>query len=170
MSPRVFCWVLWFSPPSTKTRKQWTDEPLSGFPLNSHFLFICFFHSLSFTALGTEGLETVERPRERRRRNSDSDFHCKTRYDEIGESKKESEISPGEEAKYLDSEKLAFVQNYLQNIPETHSMTTETSDSGIRTLGEPSNIEMQDITCKYHLLFGLMDISQSFIERVVNNR
>ncbi|KAJ7333606.1 CCR4-NOT transcription complex subunit 6-like, partial [Desmophyllum pertusum] len=122
------------------------------------------------SALGTEGLETVERPRERRRRNSDSDLYCKTRDDEIGESKKESEISPGEEAKYQDSEKLAFVQNYLQNIHETHSMTTETSDSGIRTLGEPSNIEMQDITCKYHLLFGLMDISQSFIEMVVRGR
>ncbi|KAJ7369454.1 CCR4-NOT transcription complex subunit 6-like [Desmophyllum pertusum] len=121
------------------------------------------------SALGTEGLENVERPRERRRRNSDSDLYCKTRDDEIGESEKESEISPGEEAKYLDFEKLAFVQNYLQNIHETHSMTTETSDSGIRTPGEPSNIEMQDITCKYHLLFGLKYISQPFIERMVNN-
>ncbi|KAJ7353882.1 CCR4-NOT transcription complex subunit 6-like [Desmophyllum pertusum] len=93
---------------------------------------------------------------------------AKTRDDEIEKSKNEPGISLGEEPRYLDSEKHAFVQNYLQNIHETHSMTTETSDSGIRTLGEPSNIEMQDITCKYHLLFGLMDISQSFIESVVN--
>ncbi|KAJ7377977.1 hypothetical protein OS493_025293 [Desmophyllum pertusum] len=115
-------------------------------------------------------LKALKRPRKRRRRNSDSNLYCKTRDDEIGESKNEPGISLGEEPRYLDSEKHAFVQNYLQNIHETHSMTTETSDSGIRTLGEPSNIEMQDITCKYHLLFGLMDISQSFIERVVNNR
>ena len=114
---------------------------------------------MSFTELGTEELE---RPGKRRRGNSDSDT---TRDDEIGESKNEPGISLGEEPRYLDSEKHAFVQNYLQNIHETHSMTTETSDSGIRTLGEPSNIEMQDITCKYHLLFGLMDISQSVVNK-----
>ena len=45
-----------------------------------------------------------------------------------------------------------FVENYLQNIHETHSMTTETSDSGIRTLGATSEIEMQDIPGNYFIL------------------
>ena len=45
-----------------------------------------------------------------------------------------------------------FVENYLQNIHETHSMTTETSDSGIRTLGAASEIEMQDISGNYFIL------------------
>ena len=52
----------------------------------------------------------------------------------------------------LDIEKRMFVENYLQNIHETHSMTTETSDSGIRTLGTTSEIEMQDITGNYFIL------------------
>ena len=46
-----------------------------------------------------------------------------------------------------------LVENYLQNIHETHSMTTETSDSGIRTLGVASEIEMQDISGNYFILF-----------------
>ena len=52
----------------------------------------------------------------------------------------------------LDIEKRMFVENYLQNIHETHSMTTETSDSGIRTHGATSEIEMQDISGNYFIL------------------
>ena len=52
----------------------------------------------------------------------------------------------------LDIEKRLFVENYLQNIHETHSMTTETSDSGIRTHGATSEIEMQDISGNYFIL------------------
>ena len=52
----------------------------------------------------------------------------------------------------MDIEKRLFVENYLQNIQETHSMTTETSDSGIRTLGTTSEIEMQDISGNYFIL------------------
>ena len=70
-------------------------------------------------------------------------MYCKARDEEIEESKREAE------AKYLDSEKFAFVQSYLQNI-ETHTMITETSDSGIRTHGEPSDFEMQDVSGKYN--------------------
>ena len=51
----------------------------------------------------------------------------------------------------LDIEKRMFVENYLQNY-ETHSMTTETSDSGIRTHGATSEIEMQDISGNYFIL------------------
>ena len=52
----------------------------------------------------------------------------------------------------LDIEKRMLVENYLQNIQETHSMTTETSDSGIRTHGATSEIEMQDISGNYFIL------------------
>ena len=52
----------------------------------------------------------------------------------------------------LDIEKRMFVENYLQNIHETHSMTTETSDSGIRTHGATSEIEMQEISGNYFIL------------------
>ena len=52
----------------------------------------------------------------------------------------------------LDIEKRMFVENYLPNVHETHSMTTETSDSGIRTHGATSEIEMQDISGNYFIL------------------
>ena len=45
-----------------------------------------------------------------------------------------------------------LVENYLQNIHETHSMTTETSDSGIRTHDATSEIEMEDISGNYFIL------------------
>ena len=108
---------------------------------------------MSFTAQETE---IIERPRKRHRRNSDSNLYFKARDDKFGESKKESGISLVDKTKYLDSEKEAFVQNYLQNIRETHSMVTETSDSGITTHGAPSDLdEMEDISAgKYNLLFG----------------
>ena len=63
----------------------------------------------------------------------------------------EAGISLEEKTKYLDSEREAFVQNYLQSIiHETHSMTTETSDSGIRTHGAPSDLdELENVTGKY---------------------
>ena len=81
-------------------------------------------------------------------------MYFKARDGEIGESKKEPTLYL-EETKYLDSEKEAFVQSYLQNIHETHSMVTETSDSGITTHGAPSDLdEMEDVSGKYDLLFG----------------
>ena len=98
--------------------------------------------ALSLTAQETEGLE---RPRERGRRNSDSSMYCKARDETTGLSER------GAETKHLDFEKYEFVQSYLQNIQETHSMTTETSDSGITTQGEPSDLEMQDISGNYSL-------------------
>ena len=52
----------------------------------------------------------------------------------------------------MDFEKRLSVENYLQNIHETHSMTTETSDSGIRTHGTTSEIEIQDISGNYFIL------------------
>ena len=109
-------------------------------------------HTLSFTGQETEDLG---RPGTRRRSNSDSNLYFKARDGDIGKGKKEPKIYL-EETKYLDSEKEAFVQSYLQNIRETHSMVTETSDSGITTHGAPSDLdEMEDVSAgKYNLLFA----------------
>ena len=85
-------------------------------------------------------------------------MYCKARDETTAQSE------GGAETKHLDSDKYEFVQSYLQNIQETHSMTTETSDSGIRTPGEPSDLEMQDISGKYHLL-----ISHSLGSQILNN-
>ena len=65
------------------------------------------------------------------------------------ESQLERALEGGEK---FDFKKRMFVENYLQNIHETHSMTTETSDSGIRTHGATSEIEMQDISGNYFIL------------------
>ena len=110
---------------------------------------------LSWTAQETEGLE---RPSKRRRRNSDSTLYCKARDEDTAQSEREAETTN------MESDKRQFVQSYLQNIPETHSMTTETTDSGIRTHGEPSDLEMQDISGKYNLL-----IIYSLGSQILNN-
>ena len=57
-----------------------------------------------------------------------------------------------------------FVENYLQNIHETHSMTTETGDSGIRTHGVTSEIEMQDITGNYFILVMACQSSKFLVD------
>ncbi|KAL9959110.1 hypothetical protein ACROYT_G036194 [Oculina patagonica] len=104
--------------------------------------------------------EKLERPGISRRRHSDSDLYCKARDEGIRESEGKPEISVGDEARYLDSEKYAFVQSYLQNIrEETQSMTAETSDSGIRTHGAPSDIGMEDISDDIYTLC-LKDLSK----------
>ena len=90
-------------------------------------------------------IEDLESPRKRRRRNSDSDLYRKTRDDEI----KEREM---EEERFLGEEKYAFVQRYLENIHEAHSITTLTSDSGIKAHGAPSELGTGDISGNYHLL------------------
>ena len=95
--------------------------------------------------------EILERPRERRRRNSDSNLYYKAREEEVEQTENQPERAL-EGGAQLDFDKRMFVENYLQNIHETHSMTTETSDSGIRTLGTTSEIEMQDIPGNYFIL------------------
>ena len=106
-------------------------------------VFLLSWLALSFTAQGTEDLERL---RKRCRRNSDSSLYCKARDEAPAQSK------GGAETKHLDFDKNELLQRYLQDTQETHSITTETTDSGIITLGEPSDIEMQDISGKYHLL------------------
>lgn len=69
-----------------------------------------------------------------RRRNSDSSIYCKPREaDETGEKGKKTETTSLEQAKYLDPDRAAFVQSYLENMYDTHSTTTETSDSAVGT-------------------------------------
>ena len=79
------------------------------------------------------------------RRNSDSSLYCKAWY---GEEPKERAIQPvTNQAKYLDQERLAFVQSYLEKAEDARSMTTETSDSGMPgTHGTASQLGMEDTT------------------------
>ena len=95
--------------------------------------------------LTAQETEDLERPRERRRRNSDSCLYGKARDETFARREKRAET------KHQESEKYELVERYLQNIQETSSTTTETTDSGIRTHGEPSDLEMQDISGKYNL-------------------
>ena len=91
----------------------------------------------------------LERPRRSRRRNSDSKLYYKGKEEEVrGEEKKEE--------RFLADEKYAFVQRYLENLQERQSLTTETSDSGIKTHGAPSELGMEDISGNYLSLFGLL--------------
>ncbi|KAL9959123.1 hypothetical protein ACROYT_G036209 [Oculina patagonica] len=107
--------------------------------------------------------EKLERPGTSRRRHSDSDLYYKARDEEITGGKGVPEISVGDEARYVDSEKYAFVQSYLQNIrDETQSMTTETIDSGIRTHGAPSDIGMEDISDDNYSVY-MKDLSRDVI-------
>ena len=92
--------------------------------------------------------EMLESPRKTRRRNSDSDLYCKAKDEEMSERERNQE-------RFLGEEKYAFVQKYLENVSETHSFTTETSDSGIKTHGAPSELRMEDISGNYLLLSRL---------------
>ena len=78
--------------------------------------------------------EILERPRKRRRRNSDFNLYYKARKEEVEQTENQPERAL-EGGAQMDFEERLFVENYLQNIYETHSMTTETSDNGIRTHG-----------------------------------
>ena len=80
------------------------------------------------------------------RRNSDSSLYCKAR---DGEVPKERTIQPENpvlsQTKYLDQERLAFVQRYLEKAEDARSVTTETSDSGMQgTHGAPSELGIDE--------------------------
>lgn len=57
------------------------------------------------------------------------------------------------ENEFLDQEKLEYVKKYLDDIqPETHSVITDKSDSGLGTRGTPSELEVdRDISGQYFL-------------------
>ena len=107
--------------------------------------------NIHFLSLTTPETTTLGRPLERRRRNSDSDLYYKARKREVEQTENEPERA-FEDGAEMDFDKRMFVENYLRNIHETHSMTTETSDSGITTHGLTAEIEMQDISGNYFIL------------------
>jgi len=110
--------------------------------------------------LEIEEIRGLESPRKRRRRNSDSELYCKTRDEVIREREMERE-------RFLGEEKYAFVQRYLENVHETHSITTLTSDSGIKTHGAPSELGTGDMSDDTHTVF-FRDLSADVISEVTN--
>ena len=85
-----------------------------------------------------------------RRRNSDSNLYCKTMSSEdSGQTPLVTKRRSVNKARYLDQERFAFVQNYLEKAEDAQSMTTETSDSGIPgTHGAPSEFGLEDTSGK----------------------
>ena len=110
--------------------------------------------------------EILEHPRKRRRRNSDSNLYYKARKVETEQT--ENQLERGSEGGgQFDFDKRMLVEKYLQNIQETHSVMTETSDSGIRTLGATSEIEMQDISGNYFILVVACQSSKCLLDSSV---
>ena len=106
------------------------------------------FHFIYFSV---SEYEILERPRKRRRRNSDSNLYYKARKEEVEQTDNQPERAL-EGGAQLDFEKRMLADNYLPNIHETHCVTTETSDSGVRALGAISEGEMKDTSGNYFIL------------------
>jgi len=64
---------------------------------------------------------------------------------ETDEGTDELEISQRHKVKSMDPGKLAFVQKYLEDVQDTHSMTTEVSDSGLATRTAASELGTEEI-------------------------
>ena len=61
-----------------------------------------------------------------------------------------------QQPRYLDQERLAFVQSYLEKAEDARSMTTETSDSGMPgTNGASSELGLEETNGKNNLLQGM---------------
>ena len=103
-------------------------------------------HSLQMFLMFSTDREVgnLETPRKKRRRNSNE--RRKAKDEETKETEKKQH--------YLEDEKHAFAQRYPENVHETHSITTETSDSGIKTHGAlaPSELGTEDIPGNFILL------------------
>ena len=84
------------------------------------------------------------------RSNSDSNLYCKAMVSEgSGQTRDITERRSINQSRYLDQERLAFVQSYLENAEDARSMTTETSDSGVPgTRGTPSEFGLEDTSGK----------------------
>ena len=65
----------------------------------------------------------------------------------------EPEISHRHKVKSMNPGKLAFVENYLENIQDSRSMTTEVSDSGLATHTAASELGTGEINGKLVMLF-----------------
>lgn len=109
--------------------------------------------------------------RNNRQRNSDCSLYCKQQDDETGNDAKESEPMPLKQAKHLDPDKAAFVQSYLDSVHDTHSTTTDISDSAFGT-GTESEIgpEETGADSRYKLL--LKDLGNNVtlgLRKVIEN-
>ena len=60
----------------------------------------------------------------------------------------EPEMCQRSEAKLMDPGKFAFVQQYLEDVQDTRSMTTEMSDSGLATHTAASELGTEEINGK----------------------
>lgn len=67
---------------------------------------------------------------------------------EIEEGTDELEISQRHKAKLMDPGKLAFVQEYLEGVADTRSLTTNVSDSGLATHTAASELGTEGINGK----------------------
>lgn len=62
---------------------------------------------------------------------------------------------------YLDPEKRAYVQSFVENLGDTNSAVTETSDSGLGSSYPPSEIE-SEATVGEGMVWNL-SVTQSYI-------
>ena len=83
-----------------------------------------------------------ERSTKRRRRNSDSELYCKSKDEQISERDKEQD-------QLLADEKYSFVQRYLEQVHDTRSANTSTSESGFVTEGTATEVgHLEDVAGK----------------------
>ncbi|KAJ7378034.1 hypothetical protein OS493_025351 [Desmophyllum pertusum] len=87
---------------------------------------------------------------------------------EMDESTDKPEISQRLQAKLMDPGKYAFVEKYLEDIQERHSVTTEASDSGLGTHAAASELGMEEIseTNKLRLKDLREDVIQDLNEKL----
>ncbi|XP_068741966.1 uncharacterized protein [Montipora capricornis] len=73
----------------------------------------------------------------------------------------------GEQSRYLDEERMAFVQNYLEGADDARSVKTETSDSGMETRSIPSEFEMEERS-EFHHAYDpcLKDVSKELVREL----
>ena len=50
----------------------------------------------------------------------------------------------GKQSRYLNEERMAFVQSYLENTEDTGSLTTGTSDDGFGSHSAPSDLALEE--------------------------
>ena len=50
----------------------------------------------------------------------------------------------GKQSRYLNEERMALVQRYLENTGDTGNLTTGTSDDGIGSYSEPSDLTLEE--------------------------
>ncbi|KAJ7328528.1 hypothetical protein OS493_024443 [Desmophyllum pertusum] len=86
--------------------------------------------------------------------------------EEMDESADMPEVSQPPKPKLMDPGKYAFVEKYLEDIQERHSVTTEASDSGLGTHAAASELGMEEISEPNKL--RLKDLSEDVIQ-VLNN-